>query len=295
MQPATGCGSLTQVSTLSWLANDDLLRLRTRARRAVIWTERDNAVASGISMNIRRLFAVSLIVAVGYATPALAQDSCDAHFTRSQGMTEALTEAFTVMQTKDAAGMARSLPKLEALLNAVPATEIKPELCGNRINAYSRYHYARLSFLRANGVDTGFPKDALIVKQPDLNHSSVAYAIGWIRYEQGDFAGALAAFEKGLAIDPHNNDLQNEYIATLAQLGRYADVVSFADKTLMREFDIADQTRAKLYKARGVALFANGDLKASLDSLTVALRYQRDEETSNIEQQVKAELAAKPN
>lgn len=246
-------------------------------------------------MNIRRLLAVSLIAAAGYAAPAFAQDNCDAHFTRSQGMTDALTEAFAAMQAKDAARMARSLPPLEALLNAVPATEIKPELCGNRINAYSRYHYARLSFLRANGVDTGFPKDLLIVKQPDLNHSSLAYAIGWIKYEQGDFAGALVAFEKGLAINPHSNDLQNEYLATLMQLRRYADVVAYADKVLMNEFDITDETRAKFYKARGVALFATEDLESSLDALTVSLRYQHDDDTSDIEQQVKAALAAKPN
>jgi len=247
-------------------------------------------------MNIRRLLAASLIAAAGYATPAFAQDSCDAHFTRSQGMTDALTEAFAAMQTRDAARMAKVLPEMESLLNALPAAEIKPEVCnGDRINAYSRFHYARLNFLRASGADTGFPNDLLIVKQPDLNHSSLAYATGWIKYEQGDFAGALAAFEKGLAIDPHSNELQNEYLATLIQLHRYTDVVAYTDKTLMNEFDITDELRAKLYKARGVALFATDDLKSSLDALTVSLRYRYDDDTSNIEQQVKAALAAKPN
>lgn len=246
-------------------------------------------------MQIRH-FIIASLATLGCAAPAFAQDTCDAHFTRSQGMTAALTEGFAAIQAKDTARMTASLPPMEALLNAVPATEIKPEACnGNRINVYSRYHYARLSFLRDNGVDIGFSKDLPIVKQPDLNHASLAFAIGWIKYEQGDFAAALAVFEKGLAINPHHNELQNEYLATLIQLKRYSDVVAYADRALTTEFDITDETRSKFYRARGVALFALNDLKASLDALTVSLRYQHDDDTARIEEQVKTALAAKPN
>ncbi|HVY20034.1 MAG TPA: tetratricopeptide repeat protein, partial [Bauldia sp.] len=165
------------------------------------------------------------------------------------------------------------LPVIEAELDALPATEIKAESCTDHINAYTLAQFIELSTLRAHGVATGFPDDLPIVKQPDLNQLSLAYAVGWIRYEQGDFDGALAAYGKGLVMFPHSVELQNEYAATLIQLNRPEDVVTFVDKVLGDTYDLDDVARAKMFAARGVALNLEGQTADAIDALTVAQRY----------------------
>lgn len=54
---------------------------------------------------------------------------------------------------------------------------------------------------------------------------------------------------------PHDPDLQNEYLATLLQLNRPAHVVSDTERVLANGFNMSDASRAKVYKARGVAEF----------------------------------------
>ncbi|RYY96514.1 MAG: hypothetical protein EON61_21300 [Alphaproteobacteria bacterium] len=240
-------------------------------------------------MRARGYAFTTLVFALAAAAPtATAQETCDGYFTRSQTMGPLLTKAYTAMSPTNLETMKTLLPELEAMLNALPAKEIAPEVCGgNHINAYTPYQHAQLGFLRARNVDIGFPANLPIVKQPELNHSGVAYTTGWIKYELGDFAGALAAFDKGLAMFPHNPELQNEKLATLLQLKRYAEVTAYSEKVLADSYTLTDLNRAKVWQARAVAFMGAKDNKAADEALTVAVRYADTEETRALQKQLR--------
>lgn len=238
----------------------------------------------------------SLVLALAAAAPAaIAQGSCDGYFTTSQTMGPLLTKAYAAMNPKNLETLKGLLPDLEKTLNAMPAKEIVPEVCGgNHINAYTTYQNAQLNFLRARGVDIGFPANLPIVKQPELNHAGIAYATGWIKYELGDFVNALAAFDKGLVMFPHSPELQNEKLATLMQLKRYDDVVSYSEKVIADSYALTDENRAKVWQARAVGFMGAKNNKAADEALTVALRYADTEDTRKLQKQLRDSMAT-PN
>jgi tetratricopeptide (TPR) repeat protein len=217
---------------------------------------------------------------------------CEAYFTQSQALAPNLAAAYKAMAAGDKAGQAALLPALQVQFNGLLPYEIRPETCGGtHINAYTNYQFFQLSTLRARGIDTGLPADLPLVKQPDLNQSALAYTVGWIKYEQADFEGALSAFGKGLALYPHDHALQSEYLATLMQLQRFDQVVAFTDKVLTGTYDLTDQDRAKFYASRGIGLLFKGDIAGADDSLTVALRYQWSEEVAKMQTEIRAAAA----
>ena len=247
-------------------------------------------------MRIHARIATAFIMATACATPTFAQETCSAHFTRSQAMGDVLGSAYTAMQAGSSAEYAKLLPAMEAQLNALPAAEIKAEACdGNHINAYTVQQFVALTTLKSRGVATGFPAEFPIVKQPDLNHASLAYSVGWMKYELKNFEGALASFTKGLALFPNDPSLQQEYVATLAQLQRYGDLIAYADKVLADGSAMDDKARAKIYSARAVAQYGQGDLKGAIDMLGVSLKYQNTTETQSLLKRIQDALAAKPN
>lgn len=250
----------------------------------------------GINVRLRRYAFPGLGMAIAFVAPAAAQDSCNGYFTRSQSLGTLVGDAYAAMSDKDMEAMKRLLPSLEAAFAPISATEVKPEVCDdNHINAYTSYQNSELNFLRSRSVDIGFPVNLPIVKQPDLNQRPLAYAVGWIKYELSDFAGALTAFEKGLAMFPHDAELQNEYLATLLQLKRYSDIIAYTDQVLATAHDSNDETRAKIYNVRGIGLFWTNQLKAADESLGVSLKYFMNDDVTALQKQVQAAMAAKPN
>jgi tetratricopeptide (TPR) repeat protein len=224
----------------------------------------------------------------GLAPAASAQAvSCDAYFSQSSAMSAVVGTAFDAIRAKDAKAQAAALPAIEKELAKLQAAEVKPEVCnGNHINAYTSEQYARLSYLRARGIND-FPAELPLVKQPTLNQANLAYAVGWIKYEQGNFDGALAAYEKGLAMFPGNLDLINEKLATLLQLSRNSDVQAYADAVLNDVFDMTDETRAKIYHARGAALFALKDWAGAEGTLSIAQRYNYTDDVESMLKQAR--------
>ncbi|EGF90483.1 hypothetical protein ABI_35060 [Asticcacaulis biprosthecium C19] len=213
-----------------------------------------------------------------------ATGTCDSHFTRSQALSTDLSAGFAAMSSKDPKKMAEVLPALQRQLDALPAAEIRPEVCNaNHINAYTTYQNVQLSLLRDKGIDTGFPANLPLVKQPELNQSTLAYAVGWIKYEQGDFPGALAAFNKGLIMFPHYHPLQHEYLLTLVQLKNGAGVVAYAEKVLTQTHDLDDTMRGKIWAAHGMGLIMTGQAKQADDSFTVSLRYNYDQSIADLQ------------
>ncbi|RYG32272.1 MAG: hypothetical protein EON93_11540 [Burkholderiales bacterium] len=247
-------------------------------------------------MRARGYAFTTLVFALAAAAPsAIAQETCDGYFTRSQTMGPLLTKAYAAMSPANLETLKQLLPELDSALTTLPAKEVAPEVCGgNHINAYTPHQHAQLSFLRARNVDIGFPTNLPIVKQPELNHSGIAYATGWIKYELGDFAGALAAFDKGLAMFPHNADLQNEKLATLVQLKRYADVSAYSEKVLADSYTLTDENRAKVWQARAVGMMGAKDNKGADEALTVAMRYADREETRALQKQLRDSMST-PN
>ncbi len=222
---------------------------------------------------------------------------CEGYFDQSQTLSASLAAAFKSMAAGDKASLQVLLPTMEKQLDSLLPYEIKPEVCaGDHINAYSSYQFFELNVLRAGGVNSGFPANLPIVKQPDLNQSSLAYAVGWTRYELGDFDGALAAYGKGLAMFPHQHTLQQEYVATLFQLKRAAQALSYIDGVLGDSYDLNDEERGKIFEGRGVALLMLGQLAPAVDSLNVSQKYHYSEEVQTLIdqlEQMKADAAKK--
>lgn len=243
-------------------------------------------------MRARRYAFTTLVFALAATSPAaFAQQTCDGYFTASQSLGPLLTKTYTAMSPKNLETLKVLLPELETAVNALPAQEVKPEVCGgNHINAYTAYQNAQLNFQRARGVDIGFPANFPIVKQPELNHSGIAYTTGWIKYELKDFTGALAAFEKGLLMFPHNPELQTEKLATLTELKRYADVVAYTEAVIANSYTLSDETRAKVWQARAVGFIGMKDNKAADEALTVSIRYYNTEDARTLQSSVRAAL-----
>ncbi|MBW8733765.1 MAG: tetratricopeptide repeat protein [Asticcacaulis sp.] len=222
---------------------------------------------------------------------------CEGYFDQSQALTPTLAAAFKSMAAGDKASLQVLLPTMQKQLDGLLPYEIKPEVCGgDHINTYSSYQFFTLNQMRADNVNSGFPANLPIVKQPDINQSALAYAVGWTQYELGDFDGALAAYGKGLAMFPHQHTLQQEYVATLFQLKRAAQALSYIDSVLGSTYDLSDEERAKMFQGRGVALLMGGALDPAIDSLNVAQRYHYTEETGKLIDQleeIKAQAAKK--
>lgn len=230
--------------------------------------------------------AIAFALTVG-APLAHAQDACEANLAASRDMAQVVIDAFTAIKAKDRAGQDKVLPQLEAVFNKLPAAEIKPVLCSaTHIDVYTPDQFAELSFLREHGVDIGFPKNIPIVKQPRLNQENLAYAVGWIKYEQGNFAGALTVFEKALKMYPDSPELQNEYLASLMQLKRYADVAAAGERFMTNSYLMTDTTRSKVYQAMALAQINIGQNDAAKQSAQVAVYYDDNDSTRQTKQQI---------
>lgn len=222
---------------------------------------------------------------------------CEGYFDQSQALSASLAPAFKAVQSHDLATLQTLLPGLSKQLDDLLPYEVKPEVCGGtHINAYSTFQFFELNVMRANSVNSGFPANLPIVKQPAMNQTALAYAVGWTRYELGDFEGALAAYGKGLAMFPHHHALQQEYVAALFQLKRGAQALNYIDGVLATTYDLDDPERAKMFEGRGVALLMVGALDPAIDSLQISLKYNYSDETAKLVeqlQQLKAQAAKK--
>ena len=219
---------------------------------------------------------------------------CDNYFLVSQSLGAALSPAVKAMTAHDMATLSTLLPVLQTQLDQLPADEIHPELCGGtHINAYTRQQYFELSVLRLHHVDTGFPADLPLVKQPDLNQGALAFVVGWIRFEQKDYTGALAAFGRGLAMFPHDHGLQNEYAVTLLALKDSAQEVAFDDSVLNGTYDLDDRERSNYYAGRGTGLLMLHALDAADQSYTLSLRYNYTPQVKAMQDQLRAARAGR--
>ncbi len=230
------------------------------------------------------------------ASPAAATagTTCEAYFTQSRDLDTILGPAFAAISQRDIISLTKQLPALQAALDALPAAEIKAEACNDHINAYTSYQFAELMTLRNHGVSNGLPNNLVIVKQPDLNQAPLAFAVGWTRFEQQDYAGAAAADLKGLTLYPQDHGLQAEYMADLSRQSRWSDLLVFCDHVLETGLDMNDEVRGKTYGACGLALANLGQFAEADTALSVSLRYHEDADIRALQTQLKTLMGTKP-
>lgn len=220
-------------------------------------------------MNKIALAGAALALALS-AAPALAQDACAKLQAQSDSFKPDLEAAFKLMQARDIAGATVMLPKLEAYLARVPAATPAPQRCGAEVQVYDYHQYLRFDALQKAGKPVpGYAAGTnFVYKALELN--SLAYAVGWLHYENKAFDKALVAFNKGLAIAPGDHDLANEVAATLINQQNYAALIPFVDKFLASDSDLEPKGRASMLGGKAIAQAAQGDRVGAKATITLA-------------------------
>lgn len=150
------------------------------------------------------------------------------------------------------------LPGLETALAHAPDKPSLPEHCGDTIVLYSDDMMQMLVLSAA--VDKN--KDMIsknggatkVEQREPLPYALLAFAVGWIKFEQGDYAGADAADRKGLLNDPNDALLASEDSYALAKLGRSQEAYDAAAGFLAAHPGLDDANHALLLRREGYAL-----------------------------------------
>jgi tetratricopeptide (TPR) repeat protein len=95
---------------------------------------------------------------------------------------------------------------------------------------------------------------------------------GQVLFEQGDYEGAIACYERAVAIEPSNVEVWLNYGKALRQVERFEEAIATCDKAI--------QLKPDSYKAwcgRGIALSALGCHEEAISSYDKALHLKSDE------------------
>lgn len=221
-------------------------------------------------MKMKLVAGAALLLA--YAAPAMAADpGCKAYIAQSDAINADLTPALALMQKRDVATATLALPVLEAHLAQIPAAPVAPLKCRKEIFVYDHHQFVKLTAMQVAGAQTGFPKKARFVEKA-LPFTSLAYAVGWLKYEAKDYAGARIAYNKGLAIEPQNHALSAEMAVTLLNLKAYGETIGFVQNSLSEDSDAPAAHRAKMLAAKAVAQSWVATIQAARDTVAEALR-----------------------
>jgi tetratricopeptide (TPR) repeat protein len=203
---------------------------------------------------------------------ARAADGCTAYDAQAAAIQPDVTTAFALMQKRDIPAATAMLPKLEALLAQLPATAPAPQRCKTDVLVYDHHQYLRFTTLQAAGKPVpSFPKGTHFVEK-HLPFVELSYAVGWLKYENKDFAGAKLAYAKGLAVGPGDHDLTSEYVATLLNQEDYASIPPFIDKFLAGDADMDNAARSKLVAAKAISQAGAGNRAAAKVTIQQALQ-----------------------
>jgi tetratricopeptide (TPR) repeat protein len=209
---------------------------------------------------------------------AQAADGCAAHQADKDAFSGDLGEAFKLMQARDIPGATKFLPKLEAHLARLPAAMPAPQRCGTDVLVYDHHQFLRFTTLQKAGKPVpGYAAGTSFVEQA-LDFNSLAYAVGWLHFENKDFDKALTAYAKGLAIAPGDHDLSNEYVATLISQSNFAGVVPFVDAFLGSDTDLDAKSRGAFLGAKAIAQWKLGNTAGAKVTAAASLRLDPDNE-----------------
>lgn len=153
----------------------------------------------------------------------------------------------------DLAALKAMLPDLETALSHAPDKPSLPEHCGDSIILYSGDMMQMLVLSAAIGKDKSLGATHVEQREP-LPYALLAFAVGWIRFEGGDYAGADAADRKGLLNDPNDATLMSEDSFALSKLGRNAEALTALDAFIAGHPALGDDQMALLQRKRGYVL-----------------------------------------
>lgn len=180
---------------------------------------------------------------------------CRPHNAAQEQADQALAmSALDVMQTHDLDKLNALLPDLKTALGHAPDQPSQPERCGDTIRVYSddlSDVLAMSARLDGHEKELGATK----VEQYDaMSYPLLAFIVGWIAFENKDFASAHDAYAKGLLNDPNFNSLIMEDTLTLAALDRSPEALSQLDAYLARNPDLPNEQMAGALRKRGYVL-----------------------------------------
>lgn len=172
--------------------------------------------------------------------------------------TDIANRAMLIMQQHDQAKLNQMLPDLKAALNHAPDMPAKPEHCDDTINVYSDKLSDMLiitAMLQGHEKDIGATE---VVQKGASAYPLLAFVVGWIEYENGDYQSAHEAYAKGLKNDPDYHSLVMEDTLALAFMGRSAEGLQQLDAYLARNEDLDDSDAAAAQRKRGYVLVELG-------------------------------------
>lgn len=180
-------------------------------------------------------------------------------------------KALKLMQAHDLAALGQLMPDLGMALGHAPDVPSQPEHCGDKIILYSDDMTKLLLLNGALGGPAGMGAKS-VEQREGLPYGLLAFASGWTRYEQKDYAGALQDYEKGLRNSPDLTALESEHVLTLSMLGRNDEALSAVDAFIAAHPGLPAGDHAKMLRKRGYILVelkrwdeADAAYKQSLD------------------------------
>ncbi len=177
---------------------------------------------------------------------------CRTHNVAQEDADRALADkAMALLQKRNVAAVGQMMPDLETAFAHAPDVPSFPERCGDQIISYGG-DTSQTLMLAALASKDG--KSVGIVQKPALPYASLAFIIGWTRFEARDYASAHAAYEKGLKNDPDSTPLVIEDTLTLAYLHRSEEGLALVDGFLTNHDDLPDSIHAALLRKKGYVL-----------------------------------------
>jgi tetratricopeptide (TPR) repeat protein len=200
------------------------------------------------------------------AAPALAEEAaaplpdirivdCRTHDAAREKADQALAmSALDLIQAHDMDKLNALLPDLETALGHAPDAPSYPEHCGDSLILYSD---EMSDFLTLSAMVAGHEKAfgaSKVEQRAALPYPLLAFVVGWIYFENGDFQSAHDAYAKGLENDPDYGSLILEDTLALAALHRSPEALAQLDAYLARNPDLPDEMRANALRKRGYVL-----------------------------------------
>jgi Flp pilus assembly protein TadD len=268
---------------------------------------------------LRNLVGVSAaILAVAGSTPTLAQaaekppvDAPAASITllRASALIpaeqrtadqQAVLAAYKAMQTGGYAALEAHLPKLREVLDHAPATYDRVELNGEEVVVHSLPGEDVGALSLAALMSAAAAKKSVHVENVVNVYPFASLMLGSFAVEKNRPQEAIAALDRGLALQPRNLSLVTEKGSALQRLGRNAEVLALYDAALAPGglFDITDpKDKARLQRGRGYALVELNHLDEAEAAYQAALKLEPGDARATRELQYIAGLraGAKPN
>jgi len=222
------------------------------------------------------LFAVFGMVIAPVSASAAPGDTCSEPVKDLLISERILDLAASVAKKGDVAMLDHLMPMLERQLAALPAVPTISAICFGKHYVFDRHEFTALTAGR-NAAATAPGAPALPIAYSKVV-GQVAYLVGWRRFEKHDFAGAVDADRKGLALIPLDHELTRELLSALFQAKGFDEAkpllaatladsdltsrerVQYLDNLTTAEVATRDYAAARVSNARALALDASDDL-----------------------------------